>query len=304
MTASREQRTRGIPADFDERFNASFSIHRGSRISKLRHGNMKLAYSKALELTLKAMGRSVTRKAHLVWGDEMTVVFPEIASLGIARYGFFGEGLTRMLLAHLKPGMTFLDVGAQLGYFTLLGAWLAGESGQVHSFEPTPSTFELLQRNSQSKPNIHLNRLAVTSGRGTATLNDYGPSLSAFNSIYEAKLPGQASPAKANRFEVDTISIDEYVEQEKLSPDFVKIDAENADYEILTGMEDTLSKFRPIMSVEVGDMDIEGVHLSKDIVRFLVDRGYKPYEHRDGSIVEHTPQERYEYGDLFFLPVS
>ena len=53
-------------------------------------------------------------------------------------YGFFGEGLTRMLLSHLKPEMTFIDVGAQLGYFTLLASWLVGESGHVHSFEPTP----------------------------------------------------------------------------------------------------------------------------------------------------------------------
>jgi FkbM family methyltransferase len=229
MTAGQEQQTRGIPADFDERSDAGFSIHRGSRISKLRHGNVKLAYSTALELALKAMGRSVIREARLVWGYDMTVVYLEITSLGIARYGFFGEGLTRMLLAHLKPGMTFLDVDAQLGYFTLLGAWLTGESGQVHSFEPTPSTFDLLQRNSQSKLNIRLDRLAVTSGRGTATPNDHGSSLSAFNSIYDAKLPDRPGPAKAIRFEVDTISIDQYVEQEKLSLDFVKIDAENLD---------------------------------------------------------------------------
>jgi len=291
-----------IAGELDQRFLAGFSVHRGSRFSKLRHGNVKLAYSKLLELSLKALGKNAARKVRLVWGDEMTVVYPEIASLGIARYGFFGEGLTRMLLAHLKPGMTFFDVGAQLGYFTLLASWLVGDSGQVHSFEPTPSTFELLELNSRSKPNIHLNRLAVASGRGTAVLNDYGPSLSAFNSIYDAKLPEQAGPAKVARFEVETTSIDQYLADTDIAPTFVKIDAENADYDILTGMEETLSRHKPVMSVEVGDMDIAGVPLSKDIVQFLVDRGYEPFEHRDGSIVAHRPQERYKHGDLFFLP--
>ena len=136
-----------MAADLDLRFRTGFAIHRGSWVSKLRHGNMSLLYSKLLELTLKGLGRSITRKARLVWGDEMTVVYPEIASLGISRYGFFAEGLTRLLLSHLKPGMAFLDVGAQLGYFTMLAAWLVGETGQVHSFEPTPSTFELLNLN-------------------------------------------------------------------------------------------------------------------------------------------------------------
>ena len=295
---------RMLAGELDERFLAGFSVHRGSRFSKLRHGNVKLAYSKLLELALKALSKSATRKVRLVWGDEMTVVYPEIASLGIARYGFFGEGLTRMLLIHLKPGMTFFDVGAQLGYFTLLAAWLVGESGHVHSFEPTPSTFALLELNARSKPNIHLNRVAVASGSGTAVFNDYGPSFSAFNSIYDAKLPEQAGPADPDRFEIETISIDQYLAETDVVPDFVKIDAENADYDILTGMEETLKKHQPVMSVEVGDMDIAGVPPSRDIVRLLVDYGYQPYEHRDGHILTHEPQEQYEHGDLLFLPAN
>ena len=292
----------GLSDDLYNRFMTSFSIHNGSKINKLLHGNVNLAYSKMFELSLKMLNRTVTRKARLVWGDKMTVVYPEIASMGIARYGFFGEGLTRMLLSHLKPGMTFLDVGAQLGYFTLLASWLVGTSGHVHSFEPTPSTFELLELNARSKPNIHLNRVAVTSGPGTAVMNDYGPSLSAFNSIYDAKLPNQERHAKPERFEAETISLDQYVSKNNLVPHFVKIDAENADYDILVGMEETLSRYKPVMSVEVGDMEIADVPPSKDIVGLLTDKGYQPFEHVDGRIVAHEIQETYEHGDLFFMP--
>ena len=291
-----------LVADSEERFRAGFSIHRGSRLSKLRHGHVKLVYSKLLELALKGLGRSVERKVRLVWGDQMTVVYPEIASLGIARYGFFGEGLTKMILAHLKPGMTFLDVGAQLGYFTLLAAWLVGDTGQVHSFEPTPRTFELLRVNAGSKSNVHLNRVAVSSTPGIATMNDYGPRFSAFNSMYGAKLPKQAGPVTPTRFQAQTITIDEYVAQEHLTPNFVKIDAESADYEILQGMQETLKQCRPLLSVEVGDLDIPGAPPSKDIVRFLAERGYQPYEYVGGSIVKHEPKERYEYDDMLFLP--
>lgn len=293
-----------LAADLEDRFRAGFSVHGESRISKLRHGHVKLLYSKLLEVTLRGLGLSVERKVRLAWGEKMTVVYPEIASLGIARYGFFSEGLTRMVLAHLKPGMTFLDVGAQLGYFTLLAAWLVGDTGQVHSFEPTPRTFKVLRENAGLKRNVHLNQVAVASGPGIATLNDYGPRFSAFNSMYRANLPKQGKRIKSTRFQVPAISIDEYVAQEKLTPNFVKIDAENADYEILTGMEETLNRRRPLICVEVGDMDIDGVRPSKDIVRFLVERGYQPYEYRGGCIATHTPKERYEYGDILFLPES
>ena len=89
-----------------------------------------------------------------------------------------------------------------------------------------------------------------------------------------------------------------------VAPDFVKIDAEIADYEILMGMKETLRKCRPIISVEVGDMDIEGVRPSKDIVHFLVENGYQPYEYSDGEMAKHTAKDRYEYRDLLFLPKS
>lgn len=57
----------------------------------------------------------------------------------------------------------------------------------------------------------------------------------------------------------------------------------------------------PAISVEVGDMDIDGVPSSRDIVLYLINKGYQPYEHIDGSIVRHQPKDRYEYGDLLFL---
>ena len=61
---------------------------------------------------------------------------------------------------------------------------------------------------------------------------------------------------------------------------------------------------RPLICVEVGDMDIDGVPLSKDIVGLLVDKGYQAYEYSGGNIVKHRPKERYEHGDILFLPES
>ena len=127
--------------DYKEHLAEGISDYRASRINKLRRGGVKLAYSKVLELLARRFDIGIKRRATLFSGHTMTVVFPEPTSLAVSRYGFYEEGLTRMVLKYLKPDMTFLDVGAHVGYFTVLGSWLVGSGGQVHSFEPTPSTF-------------------------------------------------------------------------------------------------------------------------------------------------------------------
>jgi hypothetical protein len=111
------------------RLATGISDYRAPRINKLRRGGVKLAYSKVLELLARRFEIGIRRRATLFSGHTMTVVFPEPTSLAVSRYGFYEEGLTRMVLKYLKPDMTFLDVGAHVGYFTILGSWLVGSGG-------------------------------------------------------------------------------------------------------------------------------------------------------------------------------
>jgi predicted methyltransferase len=119
----------------------------------------------------------------------MFVIILEFVSLHIYRYGFFEEGLTRMIMKYLKHGMTFFDIGTHFGYYTLLASFLVSEEGQVHSFEPTPSTFEILKANVSNKNNVILNNKAVFSERRNIAMNDYGIKYSAFNSLYNRLSP-------------------------------------------------------------------------------------------------------------------
>ena len=54
---------------------------------------------------------------------------------------------TSLLTAEVRPGMTIVDIGANIGYYTLLFSKLTGESGCVYAFEPEPKNFALLQQN-------------------------------------------------------------------------------------------------------------------------------------------------------------
>lgn len=281
-------------------------LSKGTRIQTLRKTPKKIIYLKVLKLIARWFKKPIRIKAKTFWNENILLVIPEQVSLCIYRYGFHEQGLTRMILEYLKPGMTFFDIGAHFGYFTLLSSFLVGNEGRVHSFEPTPSTFNILKVNVSNKDNVFLNNCAVFSERKIVLINDYGIKYSAFNSIYNGRLPQDILPKlETKKYEVDSISIDDYVEHNRIIPNFIKIDAESSEYEIILGMEKTITKFHPIISIEVGDMEVEGVPTSNDLINFLVKKSYQPYEFKDGKILQHAlKNEQYKYNNMLLLPVN
>ena len=283
-------------------FERLFSIYNSGKIGRLRHGHIKLFHQKILEYFSWKTRRTFRRQVQMPWGEKMNVLCPDSASLNISRFGFYEEGLTRMILGYLKPGMTFLDVGANVGYYTLMASWLVGISGSVHSFEPTPETFKILQSNAGEKHNVQLSKYALSSETSTIRFIDYGTHLMGRNSKFRTPLSINKNPKiEPVTYEVPATTIDQYVIQNGVSPNFIKIDAEHSEYDIMQGMHDTVQKHRPVISVEVGDMDIEGVPSCKELVRYISSEGYQAYEFIDHSFVEHVIQERYEYDNIVFM---
>ncbi|MFC2091749.1 FkbM family methyltransferase [Elusimicrobiota bacterium] len=238
------------------------------------------------------------------WGTHLTVVLPEDVSSMIYENRFYEEGLTLFVLKELKPGMTFLDIGAHFGYFSSLASELVGNDGQVHSFEPTRSTYEILRENVNNKSNVKLNNNAVWYEKTKITFNDFGIGLSAYNSLYNPRLDEKRTrKAKIRQYEVDAISIDEYADSLKIKPDLIKVDAESAEYEVLKGMNDVINRYRPIIIIEVGDKNVENVMKSKDLIKYLIGKGYKALEYKNGNIIDHKLQEEYAYDNIFFMPM-
>src|SRR5439155_4455895 len=97
--------------------------------------------------------------------------------------GFVEDGLTGLFLHYVKPGMTVFDVGTHFGYFTLLSSRLAGPQGRVHSFEPTPETYQVLRSNVEGKDNVTIVNMALFSREADMEFQDYGPEFSEFNSL-------------------------------------------------------------------------------------------------------------------------
>lgn len=237
------------------------------------------------------------------FGEKMNVILPEVVSSYLYQYSFFEEGLTKMVLNNLKKDMVFFDIGTHYGYFSLLASKLVGGNGQVHSFEPTPSTFNILKENLGNKNNVFLNNIAVWSKESKMDFQDYGIKYSAFNSFYDVRLDAATlNKIKLKKYKIKTICIDKYVKEKKIIPNFIKIDAESAEFEIIKGMGRTIKKYHPIISIEVGDQDIKGVIKCKKIVQYLLNKRYCSFEYNKGKIRKHKIKNKYEYDNILFLP--
>ena len=277
--------------------------NKGAAIERVLKSPLRLPWSKLIEKICQVTNRTMTLRAQTFWGDDMNVVFPELVSCFLYRYGYFEPDLSTMVMMHVKPGQTFFDVGTHFGYYSMLASRLVGKNGQVHSFEPTAETYKIVQSNVGSKSNVTLNNLAVWSEETIIKFKDYGTQYSAFNSLYGAKLEESAiKKVKPKEYDVKTITIDQYIERTGARPDFIKIDAENAEYDILKGMASTLRDIRPAITVEVGDVNEGKFKNSSATVHFLLDHNYKPFEFRDGALLEHKPTQKYKHSNILFLP--
>jgi FkbM family methyltransferase len=235
----------------------------------------------------------------------MNVIYPETVSMNIWRYGYFEEAVCLYIINHLKEGMTFIDIGAHFGFFTLLGSHLVGPKGRVLAFEPTPSTCRQLQKNIvnySEHPNIQIFNCAAYNEEREIKFYDYGIQYSALNSGFGIRRKDAAAFAK-NEIKVEARKLDNILKEGGIDHvDLIKIDAESSEIHVLKGMAETLNGSRPALILEVGDFEIEGVPRSKEIVAWLQGMGYSPYQVREGKTVPHEVMENYEYDNLLFLP--
>lgn len=283
--------------------NIASEKNNGNNFQRVLKQPAKLLWSKVLEKFCLATKKEKIFKAKLFWGDEMDVLFPEHVSCFLYRYGFFEKDLTNIVLTHLKPGQTFFDIGTHFGYYSMLASRIVGDKGCVHSFEPTIETFKVAAGNLASKNNVKMNNLAAWSEETTLKFIDYGVKWAAFNSLYGAKLEDSiVKKMKPKEYHVSAISIDKYTEKTGIKPDFIKIDAENAEFDILTGMVNTIEKVRPIITLEVGDVNEGLFENSNACVTFLVERGYKVLEIKNGVLRQHGIESSYAHTNLLFVP--
>ncbi len=239
-------------------------------------------------------------KAKTLWGDKMTYFLPE--GQAILYYGFFEANLTNFLINFLKKGDSFIDIGAHVGYYSVLAANLVEETGAVNCFEPTPRTFDSLKYNVSSKKNVTINNCAVLNEEKEISFIDYGPKFSAFNG-FKNRTSDDTKFLRNDGVEikVKAIVLDDYCRAKNLRPTFIKIDAEGAEHLILLGMNYVMDELKPLISIEVAGEDEWQENCQKSI-QILIDHKYIAYQcDLNGMLSKHVLQEKYFLDNLIFI---
>ena len=200
----------------------------------------------------------------------------------IARSVFFAGCAASQEIAFvravLRPGMTFADVGANWGLFTLVAAHLVGEPGRVVALEPDPRIFVKLKWNVE-RNNLRQVRLldAAAADRDTNLIllgHDHGGDNWGTSRLVETGSNGQLT------FTVRSRRLDALLDEARVQMvDLLKIDVEGAEDRVLTGMEAGLNsqRYRRIL-LELHPLQLEEHgRTTRDIVDALKAKGYKGY---------------------------
>jgi FkbM family methyltransferase len=190
-------------------------------------------------------------------------------------YGDYDERYeAKMIRRLLDKGEIFWDIGANIGYFSLLAAATLQHSGQVISFEPGQVAYARLMDNIGLNPfrNIATFNLAVTDREGEAALHLAAETADGCASLYGA------GPEVTAQEICRTVSLDGFAQSHGLpGPDFIKIDVEGAELFVLRGAREMLAVSRPLLLVELKAETLAASGTDKrEVQELLAGYGYVP----------------------------
>jgi FkbM family methyltransferase len=194
-----------------------------------------------LQRFFRKCGRHIVRTR--VNGLELHV---DLRDEGVGRPLFverrYEPGETAFVVESLKPGMVFVDIGANIGYYSTLAAKIVGNAGVVHAIEPEPHNFELLAANATTNrlQNISCHNVALGAEPGTLELfrsgTNYGD-----HRVYGGGDRG------AGVIAVPVKTLDDLLQEHAgRAPDFIKMDVQGFEYSVLQGMTGTLEGRHPL----------------------------------------------------------
>jgi FkbM family methyltransferase len=167
----------------------------------------------------------------------------------------------------IKPGQTVYDVGANIGFFTILCSRLVGPQGKVYAFEPIPENLKTLRHNIalNGLSNVVVVEKALSSSTGTAEM--FVSPWSAFHSLnVEGATKQDNHGPEAGEITVETVTLDEFVSEEGVwAPDLIKIDVEGAELIVVQGMSHTLESVEPLLLVELHDTKLGYIEFVESI---------------------------------------
>ncbi|MGL5074391.1 MAG: FkbM family methyltransferase [Waterburya sp.] len=173
----------------------------------------------------------------------------------------------------LHQGAVFYDIGANVGFFSIIAARLVGNTGKVYAFEPGEGNANSIRHNARLN---NFNQIEVIEKAVSDTPGE-GELLLAKYSGGHALATADAPPDLAGTVTIELVTIDDLIAQNQIQPpNFVKVDIEGAELDALKGMTETIKQYKPIIIYEIDDGDrVAYQRKYQEIESFLQSLGYQ-----------------------------
>jgi FkbM family methyltransferase len=268
-------------------------------IKHIKNGTLIERISESVLPALRKRRAAVWNQKTLKHPEVIKTVFPgvcmilyrgEILSKAIF-IGNFERQEIKFLSKIVRPGDTFIDIGSNIGYYTVIAARLVGARGKVIAVEPVKKTFDRLNRNIQLNhfKNVSPYRLALSSTDGILPMNVSQDGYDAWNSL--------TKPARGDAYvveEVQTQKIDEFVRTNHIDGivKMVKIDVEGWESELIKGGSEFFARLTsPILQIEFNETALNSAGSSaRQLFEQVIAFGYQFYAY-DGNKNRLTPVE-------------
>ena len=211
-----------------------------------------------------------------IFGSKMSGDTQDILQQYIYYFGVWESNLTHFITRRLAPGDTFIDVGANIGYFSLLASKFVGEAGRVVAIEASPRIFSALRSNidrNQTR-NIRAVNMAVSHCKGLLKLysgTEFNSGLTTTRAErgleFECEVEARPLDAILSKFELETAR-------------FIKIDVEGAEWDVVAGMSRLLRSGRSDLEVMVEvspELLASQGKCPEDLVKIFSDAGFYAY---------------------------
>jgi FkbM family methyltransferase len=196
----------------------------------------------------------------------------------------------------LKPGMTFIDAGANMGLYSIFAARRVGPRGKVLALEPSAREFEILQKNVKlnSLTNVLTIRKAIFDRASQVELSVAPLGKSGHNTLGAF---GYDTPLDHSE-RVQSERLDDLIHGEGLTRvDVIKMDIEGAETAALRGAEETLRQFKPVLLIELSDRSLQHQGTSsRELLGLLEKQGYRifSFDPATGTPVRLTPRPQFD----------
>jgi FkbM family methyltransferase len=215
-------------------------------------------------------------------------------------YNGFEKEETDYVISVLSEGDIFIDVGANIGLFSLLASKVVGNAGRVLCYEPAPITFSRLKENVQlnNLKNIDIRNIGLSNKKGELIFYVSNNGHDAWNSF---------APSQDNKLEssiqvpVSTVDIElENVDKSRIK--IVKIDVEGWEKFVLHGGKNFFVNYNPIVMVEFTEENtFNAGYPVYDIYNIMEDFGYVWYIIHKGKLVKEKKRLHYPYDNLIAI---